>query len=434
MRDNWALLYSVQKAKETSASVSVAFNLDPDYAALGARQAVFCLRGLRKLEEKLAAVNIPLYLYKGKADATIPAAVADLNISLLVTDFSPLRGERALRDAIVDKIDVPFHEVDAHNIVPVWVASDKQEYSARTIRPKIHKHMPEFLDKYPEVPVMEAKKSGAAPKIPWEELIAEALEAGKAVPEVTWCKPGEDAAMIALMGEKSGFLTARIKLYATQRNNPCEPLAVSNLSPWLHFGHISAQRVVMEAKKYRKSHAEAVESFIEELVVRREICDNFCYYCPNYDSVEGAYEWARETLRLHAADKREHLYTREQLEKGQTYDDLWNASQMELLYRGKMHGFMRMYWAKKILEWTESPEVALATAIYLNDKYSIDGKDPNGFVGCMWSVCGIHDQGWAERPIFGKIRYMNYAGCKRKFDIAKYIAYAKGLAKRGTSE
>ncbi|XP_010918316.2 deoxyribodipyrimidine photo-lyase isoform X1 [Elaeis guineensis] len=247
------------------------------------------------------------------------------------------------------------------------------------------------------------------------------------VPEIEWCEPGEDAAMEVLMGSKDGFLTRRLKNYETDRNDPLKPKGLSGLSPYLHFGQISAQRCALEAQAWRKSCPKSVDAFLEELIVRRELADNFCYYQPLYDSLQGAWEWARRTLMDHSADEREHLYTKEQLEQARTADPLWNASQLEMVHYGKMHGFMRMYWAKKILEWTSRPEEALSIAIYLNDKYEIDGRDPNGYVGCMWSICGVHDQGWKERPVFGKIRYMNYAGCKRKFNVDGYIAYVKRL-------
>ncbi|KAG6510082.1 hypothetical protein ZIOFF_024138 [Zingiber officinale] len=230
-----------------------------------------------------------------------------------------------------------------------------------------------------------------------------------------------------LMGSKDGFLTKRLKSYDSDRNDPVKPRALSGLSPYLHFGHISAQRCALEARKLRNSCPKSVDAFLEELIVRRELADNFCYYQPHYDSLQGAWEWARKSLMGHAKDKREHVYSREQLEKAQTADPLWNASQLEMVHCGKMHGYMRMYWAKKILEWTNRPEEALSIAIYLNDKYELDGRDPNGYVGCMWSICGVHDQGWKERPVFGKIRYMNYAGCKRKFNVEGYIAYVNKL-------
>ncbi|XP_055007908.1 deoxyribodipyrimidine photo-lyase-like, partial [Boleophthalmus pectinirostris] len=174
------------------------------------------------------------------------------------------------------------------------------------------------------------------------------------------------------------------------------------------------------ALQVKKKGGESSAPFIEELVVRRELTDNFCYYNKKYDSIKGAYDWAQKTLKDHAKDKRPYVYTQDQLEKAKTHDDLWNGAQFQMISEGKMHGFLRMYWAKKILEWTSSPEEALSIALYLNDRYSLDGQDPNGFVGCMWSICGIHDQGWAERPIFGKIRYMNYKGCQRKFDVARF--------------
>eukprot|EP00882_Tetradesmus_deserticola_P031109 GHRQ01035162.1.p2 GENE.GHRQ01035162.1~~GHRQ01035162.1.p2 ORF type:complete len:230 (+),score=115.55 GHRQ01035162.1:124-813(+) len=159
-------------------------------------------------------------------------------------------------------------------------------------------------------------------------------------------------------------------------------------------------------------------------VIRRELGDNYCHYCPDtYDTLDACYDWARDTLRAHAGDKREFIYTRAQLEAAATHDELWNAAQLEMVHRGKMHGFMRMYWAKKILEWTPSPEEALAATIYLNDRYFLDGRDRIGYVGCLWSIGGVHDQGWGERKVFGKIRYMNYAGCKRKFDIARYVSW-----------
>lgn len=186
-------------------------------------------------------------------------------------------------------------------------------------------------------------------------------------------------------------------------------------------GQISVQRTILCVQEYKSKYSESVAAFCEEAIVRRELADNFCFYNEKYDKVEGTNDWAIKSLNAHRKDKREYIYTLEQFEKGRTHDDLWNAAQKQLVKMGKMHGFLRMYWAKKILEWTESPEQALKFAIYLNDRYNLDGRDPNGYVGCMWSICGIHDQGWAERAVFGKIRYMNYQGCKRKFDVAAFV-------------
>lgn len=430
LKDNWALIHAVDEANKADVPVAIAFNLFDSFLGAKSRQLGFMLRGLQKLHSHLQeSLKIPFFLFQGEAVDTIPDFLKECGASLLVTDLSPLREHRSWKDKISDKLDssVSIHEVDAHNIVPVWVASNKLEYGAKTIRGKINKLLPEYLI---EFPILGPPKIGwPTPNQPikWGELITDVVRKGTEVPEIFWCEPGEDAAMEVLMGSKSGFLKTRLKNYSTDRNNPLKPKALSGLSPYLHFGQISTQRCALEAKKVQKLYPQAVDTFLEELIVRRELADNFCFYQPKYDSVEGAWEWARKTLMDHASDKREHVYTLQQLEKAQTADPLWNASQLEMVHYGKMHGFMRMYWAKKILEWTNGPEEALAIAIFLNDKYEIDGRDPNGYVGCMWSICGVHDQGWKERPVFGKIRYMNYAGCKRKFDVDGYISYVKRI-------
>ena len=157
------------------------------------------------------------------------------------------------------------------------------------------------------------------------------------------------------------------------------------------------------------------------MIIRRELSDNFCEYEKNYDYFEGFHHWAQKSLNEHRNDEREYIYTDEQFEEADTHDPLWNAAQNQMKTTGKMHGYMRMYWAKKILEWSPSPEIALQVAINLNDKYELDGRDPNGYTGIAWSIGGIHDRAWFERPVYGKIRYMNYNGCKSKFNVFKYI-------------
>ncbi|XP_071707503.1 deoxyribodipyrimidine photo-lyase [Rutidosis leptorrhynchoides] len=431
LRDNWALIHAVDQANKLNVPVAVAFNLFDQFLGAKARQLGFMLRGLQQLHREIQdSFQIPFFLFEGEAIETIPNFLEECGASLLVTDFSPLRQVRGWKEEIVKRVSdsVSIHEVDAHNVVPMWVASDKLEYGARTIRRKINNALPDYLIEFPKLKPQSRKWAAATSSlIDWESLIENVVRKGAEVPEIKWCEPGEVAALETLIGNKNGFLTVRLKNYATDRNNPMKPKGLSGLSPYLHFGQISAQRCALEARKLRKVNPQAVDTFLEELIVRRELADNFCYYQPYYDSLQGAWDWARKTLMDHALDKREHLYTREQLEKAQTADLLWNASQLELVHHGKMHGFMRMYWAKKILEWTISPQEALEIAIYLNDKYHIDGRDPSGYVGCMWSICGVHDQGWRERSVFGKIRYMNYAGCKRKFDVDGYIAYVKRL-------
>ncbi|TVU31195.1 hypothetical protein EJB05_22873, partial [Eragrostis curvula] len=435
LADNWALLHAagLAAAAVPAAPVAIAFAMFPRPFLLSAcrRQLGFLLRGLRHLAADARARGLPFFFLED-GPAAVPTLVRRLGASTLVADFSPLRPVREALDAVVrdlrrDAPGVAVHQVDAHNVVPVWAASGKLEYSAKTLRGKMNKVMDDYLVEYPEMPLTAQWNMEMPEEVDWDALIDRVFSEAENVPEIDWCEPGEAAAMEVLLGSKDGFLTKRIKSYEADRNDPTKPRALSCLSPYLHFGQISAQRCALEAKRRRHLSPKSVDAFLEELIIRRELADNFCYYQPHYDSLAGAWEWARKTLMEHAADRREHIYTREQLENAKTSDPLWNASQLEMVHHGKMHGFMRMYWAKKILEWTNGPEEALSVAIYLNDKYHIDGRDPSGYVGCMWSICGLHDQGWKERPVFGKIRYMNYAGCKRKFNVDAYISYVKRL-------
>ncbi|KAK9079727.1 hypothetical protein SSX86_001400 [Deinandra increscens subsp. villosa] len=428
LRDNWALIHAVDQANRLNVPVAVAFNLFDQFLGAKARQLGFMLRGLQQLhseiEEKL---RIPFFLFQGEAIDTIPSFVKECGASLLVTDFSPLRQVRGWKEEIVKRVpdSVSIHEVDAHNIVPMWMTSDRLEGYARTIRPKINNLLPDYLIEFPPLKPQTKIWGAGNRSIDWEELIENETRKGADVPEVEWCEPGEIAALEHL----KAFTKTRLMNYATDRNNPMKRNAISGLSPYLHFGQISAQRCALEARKFHKVYPQAVDKFLDELIVWRELADNFCYYETHYDSFLGASDWGRVTLMDHAFDKREHIYTMEQLEKAQTADPLWNASQLEMVHHGKMHGYMRMYWAKRILEWTSSPQEAVETAVYLNDKYHIDGRDPNGYAGIMWSICGVHDNDFQERPVYGKIRSMTYGGCRRKFDVDGYIAYVKKLVR-----
>nr|GEU80976.1 deoxyribodipyrimidine photo-lyase [Tanacetum cinerariifolium] len=428
LKDNWALIHAVDEAKRLDVPVAVAFNLFDQFLGAKVRQLGFMLRGLKQLSHELElTLHIPFFLFQGEAIDTIPCFLKECEASLLVTDFSPLREVRGWKREISKRVSdtVSIHEVDSHNIVPMWVTSDKLEDFARTIRPKITNHFPEYLIEFPSLKPQSKKWVATNRSIDWDTLIEDVVRKGAEVPEIKWCEPGEIAALETL----NGFVTAKLENYSTDRNNPFKPKATSGLSPYLHFGQISAQRCALEARKLRKVYPQAVDKFLDELIVWRELADNYCYYEPHYDSFQGAWDWGRTTLIDHAFDKRQHIYTCEQLEKAQTADPLWNASQLEMVHYGKMHGYMRMYWGKKILEWTSSPQEAVEIAVYLNDKYHIDGRDPNGYAGIMWSICGVHDNGFQERPVYGKIRSMSYAGCARKFNVDGYIAYVKKIVR-----
>lgn len=422
VQDNWAMLFAQRLALKNKLSLHVAFCLVPKFLEATIRHYDFMLKGLEEVASECQNLDIEFHLLLGKAEDVLPQFITEHEIGGLVTDFSPLQVPQQWLKDVKEAIpkNIPMCKVDAHNIVPCWIASDKQEYSAKTIRRKIHDKLHDFLSKFPPVAKHPYKSKYQAEPVDWTAA-RNSLEVDETIKPVEWATPGTRAGLNTL----NEFCLKRLKKYATKRNDPNEK-ALSNLSPWLHFGQISAQRCVLEVKLYKKQFKDAVDVFIEEAVVRRELCDNYCFYQKNYDHIEGAYSWAIKTLNDHKKDKREYLYSREAFVEARTHDELWNSAQIQLVTEGKIHGFMRMYWAKKILEWTTTPEAALETAIYLNDRYSLDGRDPSGYVGCMWSICGIHDQGWGERPVFGKIRYMNYKGCKRKFSIDNYVAMYGG--------
>jgi deoxyribodipyrimidine photo-lyase len=348
----------------------------------------------------------------------LPTYLAKHQVGGVVTDFSPLRLPRAWREQIAKNIKIPLYEVDAHNIVPCWIASPKQEYGAYTLRPKITKLLPHFLEAFPLLPSFPEKNGVGHAPVDWEEVV-KSLKVDRAVLEVTSFVPGERAAHECL----KTFIHTALQAYDEARNDPnCS--GQSGLSPYLHFGQISAQRVALEINKLPSS--VSTQAFLEELIVRRELADNFCYYNPKYDTVEGFPEWAKKNLEAHKADPREYMYTETQFEQAHTHDELWNAAQRQLVTTGKMHGYMRMYWAKKILEWTPDAATAMRYAIYLNDRYELDGRDPNGYAGIAWSIGGVHDRAWFTRPVFGTIRYMNARGAAGKFDVAEYIRVNTG--------
>jgi deoxyribodipyrimidine photo-lyase len=305
-------------------------------------------------------------------------------------------------------------EADSRNICPCRAVSDKREYMARTIRPKIMRLLPEFLEPFPALAPHPVPWPGHGPANYFVAARA-ALAVDRSVAEVDWARPGTDAGMAMLRT----FMAERLPRYH-ERNDPNAD-AVSLLSPWLHFGMISAQRVALEALR-ATAPAEARDSFVEELVVRRELADNFCLHAPDYDSVSCFPDWAARSLDKHRGDERPWLYGLDDLEGAATHDPLWNAAQRQMVRRGHMHGWLRMYWAKKILEWSATPEEALRAAIFLNDRYQLDGREANGYAGIAWALGGVHDRPWAKRPVFGSVRYMNFAGARRKFDVAAFVS------------
>lgn len=423
VRDNWALLHAQDLALARGVALAVVFCLVPEFLGAGRRQYRFLLAGLRGVGRDLAALGIPFFLQQGEPAREIPALVAACGAGCLVTDFNPLRISRQWERAVCDRVAIPVVQVDAHNVVPVWQASPRQEFAARTLRPKIRRLLPRYLTELPPMRPHPHAWPRTTPAPDWD-AVDRRLAGRPGGRDVAWCAPGEEAARAAL----ERFLAERLAAYATARNDPTVD-GQSDLSPYLHFGQLAPQRAAWAAAQHPAAGGR--EAFLEELVVRRELADNFCHYNPDYDRFEGLPDWGRATLEQHADDPRATTYDLDEFAAAATHEALWNAAQTELVVRGKLHGYLRMYWAKKILEWSRDPAAALQTAITLNDRYLLDGRDPNGYVGCAWSIGGLHDRPWFERPIFGKVRYMNLNGCRRKFEVARYLARVAELTREG---
>lgn len=411
-RDNWGLTHARLQALKIGQPVAVVFCLAPEFAGATAVHFDFLLAGLRQTAHALRQQNISFFALTGNPGVEVANFARANGAGLMVTDFDPLRVKMQWHKDLLSACEQPVHEVDSRNIVPARVVSDRREFMARTIRPKIMRLLLEFLDDFPLLPPHPHD---------WPKTLTE--------PDFTVPRSGlsHDTGRQKLLvesGEKAGrsllqdFLKNRLPFYAN-RNDPNQDVC-SNLSAHLHFGMLSAQRAALETQSCGLG-GEHVDSFLDELIVRRELSDNFCLHTPDYDTEDGFPTWARESLHKHRNDSRAIIHSPEEFEDARTHDPLWNAAQTQMLRSGKMHGYMRMYWAKKILEWSPSPADALCTAIRLNDRHSLDGRDSNGYTGIAWSIGGVHDRGWTERPIFGKIRYMNLAGARRKFDVDRYV-------------
>jgi deoxyribodipyrimidine photo-lyase len=352
-------------------------------------------------------------------------AVGDLarDAALVVVDRGYLRIERRWRERVAARLPCRLVQVESDVVVPVEMVSQKEEYAAYTIRPRIHKHLAGFLVPLEETPLERDSLSSDVGDIDLGDIggALARMRINRSADAIETFRGGASQAEAQL----SAFVASKLHNYAEGRNEPSEDY-LSQMSPYLHFGQISplyiAQRV-MEAEGVGQENKDA---YLEELVVRRELSMNFCHYNPHYDSLACLPDWAKKTLEEHAGDRREHIYSLEEFESARTHDPYWNAAQQEMVLTGKMHGYMRMYWGKKILEWTPSPDVAHRIALELNNRYEIDGRDPNGFAGVAWCF-GKHDRAWAERAVYGKVRYMSAGGLERKLDIDRYMSQVRRL-------
>lgn len=416
---NPALEYALRLANERSKPLVVCFGLTEAFPEANARHYRFMLEGLRETQASLRERGIQMAVRLGQPDDVAVDFARDA--VLAVTDRGYLRIQRRWRASAAERMDCPLIQVEGDAVVPAEEASAKEEYSAATLRPKIHRRLAEFLvplrESLPRVDSLGLNLD--AVPLADESHVLSLLDIDRSVPASPLFRGGTAEAKRRL----AEFVRSHLRHYADLRNDPNED-AVSHMSPYLHFGQISPLYIALEIQKVGGPGAEA---YLEELIVRRELSINFALYNPRYDAPDGLPLWALKTLAEHEDDAREYLYSRDELERGQTHDPYWNAAQREMVITGKMHGYMRMYWGKKILEWTPSAAEAFRIALYLNNKYELDGRDPNGFAGVAWCF-GKHDRPWANRPVFGSVRYMNANGLRRKFNADAYVRKVQRMA------
>jgi len=416
---NHALEYAIHRANELKQPVLVAFGLMDDYPEANLRHYHFMLEGLADVETALAARNVAFVLQRGAPDEVALRLASDA--SLVICDRGYLRHQREWREHVGNDAPCAVVQVESDVVVPVELVSDHKEAAARTIRPKIARYLDRFLV---EVPEAELQTTSPVPGARGEDLtdldaLLAKLTLDREVARVPLFSGGTTSGKEVLRS----FLADRFDGYAEHRNQP-QTDDVSHMSKYLHYGQLSPVYIALQA--WAKSPGDDRDDFLEELIVRRELPMNFVYYEPAYDSYACLPVWARRTLSEHADDERPYVYSRDELERAETHDPYWNAAMNEMRFTGYMHNYMRMYWGKKIIEWSRTPEEAYATTLALNNTYFLDGRDANSFANVAW-LFGQHDRGWTEREVFGKIRYMNAAGLERKAEPKAYVAKVQRL-------
>jgi deoxyribodipyrimidine photo-lyase len=422
-QSNHALNCAVELANDLNLPVLAAEELTCDYPYASDRLHTFALEGVPELAKGLAKLGIG-YTFHLNAERGQPGVFDGLaaGAAAIVTDDHPLNGPDL-------ETEQAAYSVDSSCVVPARLIG-KRCYAAYSLRPRIHKLLPAYLKPVPELrarvrfrdslpafatEVRTGEIQGLLPDCEIDHWVA---------PSVSF-RGGRSEAERAL----DRFLDARLRRYARDKNEPAAH-ATSELSPYLHAGCISPLEVALAVREHSREEKTASEEFLEELIVRRELAFNFALYARDPQDFAELPEWARNTLKAHAGDPRDPFYSPERLKRGETHDDLWNASQKELLLRGKIHGYYRIYWGKKILEWSAGPEEALATMCNLNDRYALDGQDPNSYANILWCL-GLHDRPWRQRPIFGTVRYMSREGMERKTDVKAYLREIEYLERTG---
>ena len=406
---NHALEYAVGLANRRALPVVVGFGLTPDYPDASERHYRFMLEGLREVAATVRNRGMAFVLRIG-----LPPTVAlelGKEAAAIVCDRAYVAHARRWRYEVARASACRVVEVESDLIVPVEAASSKLEYAARTIRPRVLHRLPEFLVSIdPIVPRCNASHVHlqGEPIEDTGELIRTLSPAASPASVTRWFTGGHAEARRRL----DRFVTERLTAYESSRNDPGYDV-VTGLSPYLHFGQISDLEITLELP------AGGAETLRDQLIVRRGLAHNYAWYAPDCASYRSLPDWARRTLEKHTRDERPYTYSMDDLLAASTHDVHWNTAMRELTLTGSMHTYMRMYWGKKILEWTADPRDAFERLLLLNNRWFLDGRDPNSYANVGW-VFGLHDRPWTERSVFGTVRYMNAAGLERKFDMTRY--------------
>ena len=413
--DNPALDLAIEAGNALGLPVVAFFGLTSAFPGANLRHYRFMAEGFADIAAHLRTRGVG-FVIRRAPDHDVVRFCEQARAALVVGDENPLREPERWRASAAERLRAPFWTVDADVIVPSGLLL-KEQFAARTMRPRMRPLIPAYLAQTREPKARAAwTPTGAAGGVTPDVAALDGLALDGGVGPVRGMTGGPRAAARVL----ARFLRERLRGYATTRNHP-EIDGTSQISPYLHFGHIGP-RTVARAVRDADAPREDRDGFLEECIVRRELAVNYVRFNPRYDSLAGCEPWAQRTLDAHRQDEREPGYTAEQLEHADTHDPLWNAAQIQMVDTGWMHGYVRMYWAKKILEWTRTPEEAFDVAVRLNDRYQLDGRDPNGYAGIAWAIGGKHDRAWGPvRPVYGTIRYMSFASTSRKFDSKRYI-------------
>ena len=427
---NPALTYGLERANERGLPLVVVFGLMDDYPEANLRHYAFMLEGLRETKATLADHGIRMIVRHGSPDEVALAEAA--RAAMVVTDRGYLRHQKQWRARVAREASCPVVQVEGDVVVPVETATDKAEYAARTLRPKIHEDLDRFLQlSDPPVPQHFSTALPIPEGLSLDDVSAvlDQLDLDPSVRPVSSLYRGGRSEAVRILDT---FLEKHLDGYDGNRNQ-IQTSAVSHMSKYLHFGQISPVWLVQQIQEARAPEDD-IDSYVEEVVVRRELAINHVHFRPDiYDSYECLPEWARESLSEHASDEREHVYSLDALEQSETHDPYWNAAMTEMRETGYMHNYMRMYWGKKILEWSPDPQTAFERTLTLNNRYFLDGRDPNSYANVAW-IFGLHDRGWKERPVYGKVLYMSKGGLERKADPDAYVEKVARLAEKATSE